>query len=187
MTRLLTHADPEAARKLRDLVAGRAPAAKRRPASSGKPKALVSQFASFDPRTDAMRVQLPMHLEHSQYNANGAYWRKAKTAKEHVDTTLLALCSMLGTWSRDAEKRARVVRVTFVRLSPAVLDEDNLPSAFKHIKDAVFAWLVNGDAPFNRRAIGHFDRTGKRPCNYEQRKCEANHRAHGIQILLHIS
>lgn len=187
---LLTRCNPLEAEKLRKLIAG-----EREPAK-GKPKApkrtskravqLVEKVLRFDEAGDTLILQLPLYLGREMYNTGGAPgWLKSKTARKHIDLTLEALRDKLPTYSRDAECRAGIRGVTFVRLSPSTLDDDNVPAAFKHVRDATFAWLVHGDNDFNRKAIGHYDATvkqGKHTCQYEQSK----HDAHGIQIRLHL-
>jgi len=182
---LLTRCNPLEAEKLRKLIAGE------REPSKSKPKApkrtskrqvqLVEQTMSYDRERGYWQLQLGLYLSREQYNAGGARWMKAATAKKHIDFTLAALRS---TFRNDAI-RASIRGVTLVRLSPNQLDDDNLQSAFKHIRDATFAWLACGDSEINRKAIGHYDATikqGRHTCDYEQQKSSS----HGIQIRLHV-
>lgn len=189
---LLTRCNPQEAEKLRKLIAGERdpkPSARAKPP---KPKTkrtvqLVEQVvrSALTEHGHYYEIQLPLYLSREQYNAGGARWMKAATAKKHIDFTLMALRGTLPTYSRDDALRATVRGVTLVRLSPNQLDDDNLQSAFKHVRDAVFAWIACGDSEINRAAIGNYDKTvqtGRHTCAYEQIKADA----HGIQIRLHV-
>lgn len=187
---LLTRANPEAAEKLRRLIAGETP---KRKAAAPKRKQkrevqLVSQYVA-PLRGGGWLVQLPLYLDSQRQGFSTARWAKAAKANKQICSVLLALRSMLRTVTEDASARDAIRGVTLVRISPSQLDDDNLASVFKHVRDAVFAWIVCGNAPVNMRAIGHYDATvknGKHVCLYEQIKCEANPRAHGFQIRLHV-
>jgi len=190
---LLTRCNPLEAEKLRKLIAGeRDASAKRKPKA---PKAKTKRQVQLVEETvrkltqgghwGGWELQLPLYLSREQYNAGGARWMKAATAKRHIDFTIGVLRKWLTTMSSSDEQRARIRGVTLVRLSPNQLDDDNLQSAFKHVRDAVFAWLACGDSEINRKAIGHYDKTvqtGRHQCRYDQCKTDA----HGIRILLHV-
>jgi hypothetical protein len=146
---------------------------------------------SLDGKTVAGGVvlQLPIFVDRSAYNTSFGNPKIAHAkAKQQRENVLLALQKHLPWYTRRAEMRAEINRVTFVRLSPRDADADNLQSAFKHIADAVFAWIAVGDKQFDRRAIGHFDakkRAGHITVKYEQARAE-NPRAYGIQIWLEL-
>ena len=185
---LLTRCNPQEAEKLRKLIAGerdKKPSARAKPPKAKQKRSvqLVEQAIICDP--EHITLQLGLYLSREQYNAGGARWLKAATAKKHIDLTLAALRGKLRTLSGDDAQRAAIRGVTLVRLSPNQLDDDNLQSAFKHVRDAVFAWIACGDSEINRAAIGHYDATikqGRHTCAYEQLKSAA----HGIQIRLHV-
>lgn len=186
---LLTRCNPLEAEKLRKLIAGERDAKARKPKAPKRTSKRAVQLVEQRVRVmswGGWELQLPLYLSREMYNSGGAPgWLKSKTARKHIDFTLEALRDKLPTYSRDAECRAGIRGVTFVRLSPSVLDDDNVPSAFKHVRDATFAWLVHGNNDFNRKAIGHFDATvkqGRHYVCYEQSKSDA----HGIQIRLHV-
>jgi len=190
---LLTRCNPLEAERLRKLIAGERDAKDRKPkapkATSKRAVQLVEQrlrpIEGAGGRLEAYELQLPLYLSREQYNAGGARWLKAATAKKHIDYTLAALRGTLPLWSRSDEVRDLVRGVTFVRLSPSTLDDDNLQSAFKHIRDATFAWLACGDSEVVRSKIGSYDKTvqtGRHQCRYDQCKTDA----HGIRILLHV-
>jgi hypothetical protein len=182
---LLTRCNPAQAEKLRRLIAGERdtkPSARAKPpkAKTKRTVALVEQAVVV--HNNGIWLTLPLYLSREQYNAGGARWMKTATAKKHIDLTLLALRGLLPN---DPYWRAAISGVTLVRLSPNQLDDDNLQSAFKHVRDAVFAWIACGDSEINRAAIGHYDATikqGKHTCHYEQCKSPS----HGIQIRLHV-
>jgi hypothetical protein len=187
---LLTRCNPQEAEKLRKLIAGvrddKRPSARAKPpkAKTKRTVQLVEQTMHFDRERNYWQLQLGLYLSREQYNAGGARWAKAATAKKHVDFTLLALRGVFRTFREDVV-RERIRGVTLVRLSPNQLDDDNLQSAFKHVRDAVFAWIACGDSEVVRSKIGHYDATikqGRHTCAYEQCKSEA----HGIQIRLHV-
>lgn len=185
MSRLITQVDPLEARRIRDEIArARATGGAKKPQAPPKAKQLVSQFHGYRAAGNYHVLQLPMAFSHNMWNSGGPTWAKRRTAEQQRESTLLALRTAFR-W--DDDKRATVERVEFVRLSPGTLDCDNLRSAFKYAKDAVYAWLEHGERPFNIRGIGHSDRRLARvTCSYEQQKCEANPRAHGIQIRLYV-
>lgn len=188
---LLTRANPEQEAKLRELIAGKPAGKPKAPKASPKRKRevqLVSQYVA-PLRGGGWRVQLPMYLDSQGHGRSTARWVKAAKAEKQIATTLLALRSLLKLASARDEERAAIRGVTLVRISPSSLDDDNLSGVFKHVRDAVFAWIVCGERQVNMRAIGHYDatvKTGIHTCRYEQTRCEANPRAHGIQILLHV-
>jgi hypothetical protein len=184
---LLTRCNPLEAEKLRKLIAGEREPAKSKPkapkAKTKRAVQLVPQCMHFERLQSGgyWQLQLGLYLSREQYNAGGARWLKAATAKKHIDFTLAALRGVF----REDIMRERIRGVTLVRLSPNQLDDDNLQSAFKHVRDATFAWIACGDSEINRKAIGHYDATvkqGKHTCDYEQSKSDA----HGIQIRLHL-
>lgn len=187
MGRLITQVDPLEAQRLRDAISGKRPATggAKRPKAPPKPKQLVSQFHAYRAAGNYHVLQLAKHLDRSMWNSGGATWAKRREAERQVDMTLIALRNAFR-W--DDSKRSGVLHITFVRFSPSELDgDDNLRTAFKYIKDACYAWLEHGERDFNRKGIGHSDRRLKRvTCSYEQQKCEANPRAHGIQIRLYV-
>lgn len=186
MSRLITQVDPLEARRIRDEIArARTTGGAKRPKPPPKQKQLVSHYTAWRTAESCHVLQLPMYFERSMWNSGGPTWVKKRAAQQQRDNTLIAL---RNAYRWDDAKRATVQRITFVRLSPGTLDgDDNLRSAFKYAKDAVYAWLEHGDREFNVRGIGHSDRRLARvTCSYEQRKCEANPRAHGIQIKLYV-
>jgi hypothetical protein len=184
---LLTRCNPLEAERLRKLIAGERDAKARKPkapkATSKRAVQLVEQCMHFERVQSGgyWQLQLGLYLSREQYNTGGARWAKAATAKKHIDFTLAALRSTF----REDIMRERIRGVTLVRLSPNQLDDDNLQSAFKHVRDAVFAWIACGDSEVVRSKIGHYDATikqGRHTCDYEQLKSEA----HGVQIRLHV-
>jgi len=164
--------------------------AKPRKAAKVAPRKEMVPTARWDVHESAwphMVLQLPIFVDRSVYNTSFGNPKVAHAkAKEQRENTLLALQKHLPWYTRNPAMRAGIFRVTFVRLSPRSADADNLRSAFKHIADAVFAWIAVGDKQFDRRAIGHFDakkRAGHITVKYEQARAE-NPRAYGIQVRL---
>jgi len=186
MTRMLNQIDPETAQRIRDRIAGKPlrvePA---KPKRAQPVKCYVSQFHKFDPRNDSHTVQLPIAFRTAEYNADHTpMYMKAKWAKEKKLMVWLALGAYLPQLERE-----RVRRIEFVRIATRNLDDDNVVSAFKAVRDATCSWLVWGDeAPRHHAAIGSADdklwKAGVR-WTYRQQKCESNPRLYGIRIILH--
>lgn len=103
----------------------------RRPPSSAPGPAPAAAARTPLPRGVRLRVALPTVSEAN--TADHAHWthrhRRARTQIQAM-IELLATC--------DPAERALPLRVTFGRVGPALLDrEDNLPVAFKHLRDGV--------------------------------------------------
>lgn len=79
---------------------------------------------------DPIVLSAPLKLD-AHTNARG-HWRtlKKRTDKEKTITTWLLASRVLPDLP---------VVVTFTRISPRDLDDDNLPSAFKYVRDTIAA------------------------------------------------
>lgn len=133
-------------------------------------------------REDGFELQLPLKTEAS--NANGNRYREHKLKTNQIDTVIAACQSQLRRMDRD-----RVEIIDLTRIGPKPLDaHDNLPQSFKHVVDALCAWLVRGDDfdAQDRRNIGRFDDQligkGKLSCRYAQLTHELDRRLYGIRI-----
>jgi len=87
-----------------------------------------------------------------------------------------------------------LTHVEYVRLTPRVggkneMDDDNLWSCFKPVRDALCAYALWGDeCVIHLRDIGNADGQLKRmgvTWTYRQQKCESNPRLYGFQLILH--
>lgn len=151
------------------------------------PKLLDHVCWFHDAGPDSMWIlQLPL-VVHAQHGyARQHYAIASKSKGEHIGLVIRALRTQL----RGVE-RERIDCVTFVRFCAKPMDEDNLQTAFKHVKDAVAAWIETG-GDYNRKHIGIYDgqidqRTGKAfKWLYENVQHETNKRLQGIQIRLRL-
>lgn len=166
----MTFPPPNRARK-RSAARLRAPAAPRR---------MLDQEIWYD--AGVWHVRAPIRVESD--NANGNRYARAAAADKQIASTLLLLRTNLRAVDRDA-----IAGVEFVRVSPGRLDaHDNLPQAFKHVCDAVCAWILHGPNEFNRRGIGRCDDqligTGRLRCVYSQMTIGNEH---GIELRLRLT
>jgi len=88
--------------------------------------------------SDPIVLSAPLKLD-AHTNARG-HWRtlKKRTDKEKQITTWLLSSRVLPDLP---------VVVTFDRISPRDLDDDNLPSAFKYVRDTIAAHYKTHDGP----------------------------------------
>lgn len=185
MTRLINAIDAATAQRIRDAIAGKPQLKDAKPKRSQPVKCYVSQFCSFDPKRDSYTIQLPIAFRTAEYNADHTpMYMKAKWVTEKRTAVWLALGVYLKSFDRT-----RVRNIEFVRIGTRRLDDDNVVSAFKAVRDATCAYLVWGDeAPSHLNAIGRADdklwQAGVR-WTYRQQKCESNPRLYGIRIILH--
>ena len=187
---LLTKANPLEALRLHALISGSAPAKPKAPKRKGKVTAFtryVTPIAWSDAVQQVVVIQYALRLSSDQYNANGSKFSKSSEAKKHVDTTLEALRLQLAGLSGERFTRERIRGVVFTRIAPVrIKGDDNLTAAFKHVRDATFAWIVYGDQDFDRRKIGIYDddvnTPGGHTCSCEQTVSAEDKRAYGIQI-----
>lgn len=185
MTRVINAIDPATAQRIRDAIAGRPQLREAKPKKIGKIKCYVSQFHSYDPRNESHTLQLPIAFDRAMYNAGRVpFYLRERYVSQMREAVWLACAAYLKDFDR-----ARVRRIEFVRVAVNKLDDDNIVSAFKAIRDALCAWLVWGnDAQSHIKTIGTADdklwKDGVR-WTYRQQKCESNPRLYGIRIVLH--
>lgn len=79
-----------------------------------------------------MRVHIPIKLP-SLANERLSWWRMARLKRDQKDAVILCLRST------DEEIPAPPVVVTITRIGPRRLDDDNLSSACKYIRDQIAA------------------------------------------------
>lgn len=104
-------------------------------------------------------------------------------------------CTDLLGW--EEEVRARIIGVTFVRISShRLFEHDNLPASLKNVVDAWCSYAEHGSAVLKwtkeqTQLIGRSDdnvvRTAETPWNrvrlrYAQEDCEWNSKLHGVRI-----
>lgn len=95
-----------------------------------------------------MNVEIEMRTK-SEANARGHWGGKASRAADQrgtVFTVLRARC--------DGRTIARPLVVTLTRIAPRELDDDNLRSALKAVRDGVADWLTGERKKGNDRAPG---------------------------------
>jgi hypothetical protein len=152
----------------------------------------VQQYArSFDGGDFELQLPMIIHAQHGYAKSRNRHYA-GQVAAQHKERVLLALRSLC----RDVD-RTRIGAVTLTRVSIGRMDDDNLRAAFKNVKDAVAAWIVNGETEFERANIGRFDgqldkQTGAFQWHYAQSTNDENVKRHprkkpqGIRIRLHL-
>ena len=99
----------------------------------------VSPKPKGDPKT-AVTIDFPMTLP-SVANARLHWAAKARLVKsQRASTTLMLHANQVGQQLRIVRKGERL-RVLLVRVGPRKLDDDNLSSAFKAVRDSVAAYF----------------------------------------------
>ncbi len=146
-------------------------------------KCMSEQSVTFD-GASVWSVRVPILVVSE--NPNGNRFEKRAKASGQIEAVLAVLRSHL----RGVD-RGRITRLECVRISSRRLDaHDNLRQAFKHVVDAVCAWVSCGSGEFNRRSIGKFDDqligTGRIRCEYDQMTHERVPLANGIELRLHL-
>lgn len=85
-----------------------------------------------------MLAKIPLKL--TPYTNERAHWRtlqKRKQQEKRITKAIMVASPKMGL----------PLLVTFTRYSPRKLDDDNLPSCFKYIRDEVARWFGCGDSP----------------------------------------
>ena len=119
-------------------------------------------------------VQFPMRVESENDNrpvSLKAAWGVAARTKQQRANVRLLLESTFRRARRVVDQGENEFTVTMVRLSPGVLDDDNLRGAFKAIRDEIAAW------------IGYDDRDDRIRWQYAQQVCEPRAFATRIEIV----
>lgn len=138
---------------------------------TAKSSARVEQMFWYVEYPSEWVLQLPC-VAHSPNEKS--HWAKHAAERDAFDMAMR--CHLRGV------DRECVEHITFVRISPGRLDEDNLPPSFKPYLDRVCAYLEHGDAEYNRRGIGHSDgRLAKRGLTWDRRQ-ETHPTAQGIRL-----
>lgn len=201
MTRVINALDPDTAARVRAAISGK-PVLKEAKAKRAEPvKCLVSEFHKFDPRANAHTIQLAIHFQSFEYNAESHDMyigrdgsprsKRADAAKKKKKTVGKALARYLPRWLDDEEERARLVHIEFVRIGMRKLDDDNVWIAFKAIRDrtcSFAAWGRKSEEDHYQRIIGQADDILQKrgvTWRYRQIQSPSNPRAYGIQIILH--
>lgn len=189
-----TQATPEQIAAFHEQVGRKASPAQRRALAAGRKKAQelkrARRYGHTTPfvtshcleHNDGYTLQLPLKTEAS--NANGNRHMAHKKRTQQFDLTLAACQAHMRNMDRE-----RVCAIELTRIGPRPLDaHDNLPQSFKHVVDAVCAFIARGDEfdERDRKRIGVFDDqligTGKVSCRYDQMVHELDRRLYGIRI-----
>lgn len=118
----------------------------------------------------ALTLTLPLETQ-TESNAKGHWRPKAARAAHQRSVTVLATMPLVAKVRRQLEKGAiSAVTVTLTRISPLELDDDNLSSAFKHVRDGV------------ADALGIDDRDRRVRWLYAQRKGAVRERAVHLEV-----
>lgn len=91
---------------------------------------------------EVVRARLPVHVE-GTVNANRGWRGGASKSKAQRE----AVRAIIGTRIRCIEHPLTEYAVTFTRVAPGTLDDDNLVSAFKACRDEVAALMGRDDKP----------------------------------------
>lgn len=90
-------------------------------------------------------IHLSIPIRTSSWNNTRGHWR---TTEKRKNTEKQAVWWALYPY---ADRRAHGIRlpvvVTITRLAPGLLDDDNLPSATKYMRDEIARWYGVSDAP----------------------------------------
>lgn len=199
MTRVLNQLDADTAARVRAAISGK-PVLKeaKAPKAPPGPKAMCQRLHRYYTATNTHVIQLPHHLTQPKrfvpprgMTAAQIKWRLMREAEEH-EQFFESVCDDIQHYlPRGIEGLRAIEYVRFSRYAggPNEMDDDNLSACFKAVRDAVCAYARWGpEWRKHRDAVGHADGYLKRQgitWAYKQRKCEANPRAHGIQIWLH--
>lgn len=109
-----------------------------------------------------IRITFPLHTT-TESNAKGHWRTKARRARTQRNGTQLVVAAYLR-----GRNVAGPMVVTFTRVSARALDDDNLSSAFKHVRDGV------------ADALGIDDRDPRVSWRYEQRRGVG----YGVEIVI---
>ena len=100
-----------------------------------------------------LRFEAPIHTE-SEANSRG-FWAKRHARSSDQQSAVTLLCR-----SKFGRPPAPPLRAVLTRIAERELDDDNLVSAFKAIRDAIAKWLGVNDK--HRRLVRY---------SYEQERC----------------
>lgn len=181
------------ARKVRKAVAAIAPASGKAFPKKGWPKrGLVRLAYKFDAVRGAHTLHLPISFRSEEYNAGRTPDElRAAWVKDKRDLVWRALHECLPTFARSIPRGAdvRVARIDFVRIGPRFLDDDNLVSAFKGVRDSLCSFLVWGDqCDENIRQIGRADEVLRKrgvTWSYRQEQHAVNPKLYGVKLVIH--
>lgn len=207
--RILNAIAPETAALIRAHIAGKPvpKAIAKAPKKPPGPKAMVTQLHRYLPNRNAEYVldgfgchviQLPIYLTQPKrfvppngMTSRQIKWRLMREAEEYAELRQSIVRNIQRYLPNGI---VGLNAIEYVRLSiygggPKEMDDDNLVACFKIVRDAVCAYARWGaDWELHLDALGHADGFLKQQgvkWVYRQTKCEANPRAHGIQIWLH--
>lgn len=88
---------------------------------------------------DRLTVRVPIRVK-SEANQREHHMVKARRVKGHRRAVWAILYN-------ESVRESQKYRVTFTRIAPRKLDDDNLTSAFKACRDETAKWLGMDDAP----------------------------------------
>lgn len=187
MSRILNGVPPEDAARYRQAIqlgdiklasVIKAPKAKKQPAVQVVEPRVYTEAGS-------VGFDIPLVWDRRFYNTSrGAWFIKEKHASDHRH-------AVFNAWRGiDAIRLEDVKSIDFVRLGPGELDDDNLRTAFKYVRDAVCGRLVWGtEVTAHIKVIGKADEILKKrgvTWTYAQQQYESNKKAHGARIRLHV-
>jgi hypothetical protein len=135
-----------------------------------------------------IELRLPIYTQADNAHSKGVPHLRYKRAARQIDGVIMSLQANC----RDINRHL-ITGILLTRVSARRLDShDNLRQAFKHVVDAVCAWIVKGDdfEQSDRRTIGKFDKiieTGRLKCEYDQTVHHLNPKCHGIRIALYLA
>lgn len=103
-----------------------------------------------------IQVDIPILTKSPGNGSHGSWVVVAKRRKEHRAAVRWALM--------PHKPMPLPVVVTFVRVSPRPLDDDNLAASFKSMRDEVAVWLGVDDGPRETRVTWRYEQEHSRKC-----------------------
>lgn len=158
----------------------------RRPKAFKRGPMLVEQLTTWAADGAWVELQIPLIVESLQ--ARGARW-KAKREKSFLRPIFIASLRGLG----DRISAIHFTRIYSERGKP--LDDDNLPGAFKSVRDELCRFIRHGPVVTHEKGIGSHDDwvkqqwkgTGRTwPPTLSETTHETDKRLQGIRIRLHL-
>lgn len=104
-------------------------------------------------------------------------WRAAHGRRQRLRKRTADVLSLLPLYAAELHLKGKPARIEFTRMAPRRLDDDNLASVFKPIRDQVVAWLAGKNEPNARADDGM--RSG-----YEFSYHQQQQKAYGVRIEL---
>jgi hypothetical protein len=113
--------------------------------------------AKTDAQPNMIWLVLPLHIQ-SEANSRQHWRAKACRVRTHRQVTAMSLAAMQG------RPPAPPLTITMTRVAPRRLDDDNLASGFKAVRDGIADWLEVDDG--DRRLTWQYAQRKGKPLEY---------------------